>query len=50
MIALLLLALFVLVAVVGTLVEVVGDRPRSIPRSHLVDPDAVPPAERLARS
>jgi hypothetical protein len=35
------------VAVAGPRAGVVGDRPRSIPRSHFVDLDAVPPAERL---
>lgn len=51
MIALVLLLLLLLVAVAGAaaLVELVHDRPRSIPRSHYVDVHEVPPGERLGR-
>jgi uncharacterized membrane protein len=43
---LILLAVVMIVAVVGTIREVRLDRPASIPRSHFIDPDQLPPAER----
>ena len=44
-----LLLLLVVAATAWTALEVRADRPRTAPRSHRTDPDAVPPAERLSR-
>lgn len=49
MIALLCLVVLVAAAVAGTIREVRLDRPASIPRSHFVDPDLLPPSERPLR-
>jgi len=46
---LIVLGLLAAAAIVGTIREVRLDRPASIPRSHFVDPDLLPPAERTLR-